>query len=85
MHIPYVPAVIGVSPSKPHIDHDNGPHAGNNGIYVSIYLSMYHLPRVCRTLVPEIRVHPEMLHVFRYIDVLTCVIYNCMHSTEQQG
>ena len=46
---------------------------------------MYHLPCVCYTLVPEIRVCPEMLHVFRYIDVLTCVIYNCMHSTEQQG
>ena len=45
---------------------------------------MYRLPRVCRTLAPEIRVHPEMLHVFLYIDVLTCVIYNCMHSTEQQ-
>ena len=51
--------------------------------YVSIY--MYHLPRVCRTLVPEIHVHPEMLHVFWYIDMLTCVIYNCMQSTEQQG
>ena len=34
---------------------------------------MYHLPRVCRTLVSEIRVRPEMLRVFRYIDVLTCV------------
>ena len=45
---------------------------------------MYHLPRVRRTLVPEIRVRPEMLCIFRYIDVLTCVIYNCMHSTEQQ-
>ena len=38
---------------------------------------MYHLPCVCRTLVPEIRVHPEILHVFRYIDMLMCVIYNC--------
>ena len=28
-------------------------------------------------LAPEIRVRPEMLHVFRYIDMLTCVIYNC--------
>ena len=37
---------------------------------------MYHLPRVCRTLVPEIRVRPEILRVFQYIDVLTCVIYN---------
>ena len=46
---------------------------------------MYHLPRVFRTLVPEIRVRPEMLRVFRYIDLLTCMIYNCIHSTEQQG
>ena len=44
---------------------------------VSIYVSMYHLLRVCRTLVPEIRVCPEMLRVFRYINVITCVIYNC--------
>ena len=49
-----------------------------------MYLCMYHLPHVCRTLVPRIRVCPEMLRVFRYIDVLTCVIYNC-RSTEQQG
>ena len=60
-------------------------HARNNGIYVSIFLCLYHLPRVCHTLVPEIRLRPEMLRVFQYIDVLTCVIYNCMHSTEQQG
>ena len=45
---------------------------------------MYHLPRVCCTLVPEIRVRSGMLHVLWYIDLLTCVIYNCMHSTEQQ-
>ena len=45
---------------------------------------MYHLPHVCRTLVLEICVRPEMLRVFRYIDVVTYVIYNCMHSTEQQ-
>ena len=39
-------------------------------IYLSIYiLYIYHLPRVCRTLIPEIRVRPEMLRVFRYIDV----------------
>ena len=49
-----------------------------------IYVSMYHLPRICHTLVPEICVHPEILGVFRYIGVLTCMIYNCMHSTEQQ-
>ena len=42
---------------------------------------MYQLPRVCCTLVSEIRVRPEMLRVFRYIDVLMCVIYNL---TEQQ-
>ena len=61
--------------------------AWNNGIYmyVSIFLCMYHLPRVCHTLVPEIHVRPEIIHVFQYIDVLTCVIYNCMHSNEQQG
>ena len=49
---------------------------------------MYHLPHVCRTLVSEICVHPEILCVFQHIDVLTCMIYNCMHSTEdseQQG
>ena len=43
--------------------------------YTRMYV--YHLPRICRTLVPEIRVCPEMLRVFRYIDVLTCVNYNC--------
>ena len=53
-------------------------------IYLSIYLCLYHLPCICRTMVPEIHVHPKMLLVFRYIDVLVCVIYNCMHSTEQQ-
>ena len=50
-------------------------------MYACMYLS---LPRICRTLVPKICVCPEMLRVFQYIDVLTCVIYNCMHSTEQQ-
>ena len=56
-----------------------------HGIIVSEYLSMYHLPRICCTLVPENRVRPEILCVFQYIDVLTCVIYNCMYSTEQHG
>ena len=46
--------VIGASLSEPHIDCDNNPRARNNGMYVSIYVSFY--PRVCRTLVPEIRV-----------------------------
>ena len=71
---------IGTSMSEPHIDHDNSPCVQNNGIYVS----MYHLPHACRTLVPKICVRPEMLCVFWYIDVLTCVIHNYMHSTEQQ-
>ena len=26
---------------------------------------MYHLPRICRTLVPEICVHPEMLRILK--------------------
>ena len=41
-----------------------------------VWRARLHLPRVCRTLVPEIRARPEMLRVIRYIDVLTCVIYN---------
>ena len=28
-------------------------------IYVSIYLPMYQLPRICRTLVPEIHVRSD--------------------------
>ena len=67
--------------SEPHIDLDNSPHAWKNGVYVS----MYHLLPIWRILAPKIRVCHEMLRVFRYINVLTCVIYNCMHSTEQQG
>ena len=61
--------IIGASLSEPHIDCDNGPRAWNNGMSVSMYLCLYHLPSVCCTLVPEIRVHPEMLRVFWYIDV----------------
>ena len=53
-------------------------------MYLCIYLCIIY-SCICRTLFPEIRVRPEMLQVFRYIDMLTCVIYNCMHSTEQQG
>ena len=70
--------VIGASLSKPHIDHDNSPCVQNNAIYLSVYLSVYHLPRVCHTLVPEIRVRPEVLRVFQYIDMLMCVVYNCI-------
>ena len=50
-----------------------------------MYVCMYHLLRTCRTLIPKILVRPEMLRVFWYIDMLMCVIYNCTHSTEQQG
>ena len=60
-----------MSLSEPHIDRDNSPH-----MYVSNIFT-----HVCRTLVPEICVGPEMLCVFWYIDVLTCVIHIC----EQQG
>ena len=39
--------IIGASLSKPH---DNGPR-----------VRIYHLPHICRTLVPKIRVCPEIL------------------------
>ena len=78
-----------MSLSKPHIDHDNGPHAQNNAIYlsihlsiyVSIYLSMYHLLIVF--VAPWFRVRPEMLCVFWYIEVLACMIYNCTLNCTQ--
>ena len=38
-----VPKFFGASLSEPH---DNGPRARNN----AIYLTMYHLPHVCRIL-----------------------------------
>ena len=77
VHVLCCKCIVGASLSKPHIDRDNSPRSRNNAIYLSIYLSMYHVPRVCRTPVHKICVRPEMLRVFRYIDVLTCVIYNC--------
>ena len=40
-------------------------------IMVCTYVSMYHLPRVCRTLDPKIRVRPEILRIFQYIELLT--------------
>ena len=64
--------------SKPEQVQVNRPCAQNNGIYVSIsthlsiYLSMYHLPCIFHTLGC-----PEMLRVFLYIDMLTCMIYIC--------
>ena len=63
--------IIEVSLSEPNIDRDNSLRAQNN---LSIHLCIIY-PSICRTLVPEICVRPEMLCVFRYIDVLMCVIY----------
>ena len=50
-------------------------------MYVYVCICMYVsniFTHVCCTLVPEIRVHvhPEMLRIFWYINVLTCMIYN---------
>ena len=61
---------------EPHVDHDNSPTHG-------IMVYVYHLPRVCRTLIPEICIRPEMLCVFWYIDMLTCVIYICIQLNSQ--
>ena len=47
---------------------------------------MYHLPRVCRTLVPEIRVRPEILRVFRYIESkMTAELLFCDVHIDQAG
>ena len=61
------------------------PRMQNNGIYmyVCMYLCLYHLPHVYCTLVPEICVCPDKLHVFRYIYMLTCVIYNCIRPNSK--
>ena len=87
--------IIGVRLSKFHIEWDNCPHAQNNGIYLSIYLSiclsvclsvcLLFIPRLSHPGLRKIRIHHKMLCVIHYIHMLTCVIYNCMHSTEQQG
>ena len=76
--------LIGASLTKHHIDHDNGPCAGNNNCG---YVYLYHLSHICRTLVPEIHVHHEMLHVFRYIDVVHVLLINVVvivMTSEQQ-
>ena len=39
----------------------------------------------CRTLVPEIRVRPEILRVFQYNNMLTCVIYGPVKTIRQVG
>ena len=64
-------SIIGASLNKPHIDRDSSPR-----VYVCMYYVSNIFTRVCRTLVPEIRVRPKILRVFQYIDVLTCMIYN---------
>ena len=46
-------------------------------------LNMYHLPHVCRTHVPEIHVHLEMIHVFQYISCL--IVKTPEHEPERQG
>ena len=51
---------------------------------VCIYLSMYHLPHICHTLVPKIRVHPKMLCLFLYIDVLMHVYDLQLHVRQGQ-
>ena len=52
------------------------------GIMVCIYLCMYQLPHVCRTLIPEICMYALKCSV--YSGILTCVVYNC-RLIEQQG
>ena len=75
--------VIGASLSEPNIDHDNGPCAWNNGIRI-IY-PVFVAPWFLRS------VYALKCSVYSgtYIDMLTCVIYNCMHLTavltDQQG
>ena len=73
MHYEFMNFEIKAHWGEPHIDHDKGSPTWNNG--TCIYISMYHLPHICCTLVPEICVRPEMLRAFQYIDVLTCMIY----------
>ena len=65
--------MIGTSLSKPYNDRDNSHVC----MYVCMYVLCIHVSNIfTHTPVPEIHVRPEMLHVFRYIDVLMCMIYN---------
>ena len=43
---------------------------------------MYHLPCIYCALVPKICVRHKMLHVFWYIDVLTCMITHRLNSKD---
>ena len=73
--------LIGVSLSKHHIGHDNGLCVGNNCGYVSLY----HLSCVCRTLVPESHVYPEMTCVFLYYWCGPRARLSSVMTPEQQG
>ena len=68
--------------SKPHINHDNGTRARKNDIYLSIYLCIIYPVFVAPWF---LRSCPEMLRVFWYINVLTCVIYNCRLTARTTG
>ena len=62
--------IIGVSLSKPYIDHDNGPCAGNNCEYVS-------LTSICCTLnVPNIHAHPENAPCIPVYWCGSCVLFS---------
>ena len=52
---------------KPEWAHDNGPRVRNNGLYLSVYVSI--TPRLSHPDSWDLHVRPEMLCVFRYIDV----------------
>ena len=69
---PVAITIIGASLSEPHIDRVCQPRTCREKLCG--YASIIH-PRLS-TLVAEIRVCHEILREFRYIDVLTCVIYN---------
>ena len=54
-----------MSLSEPHIDHDKRPRTGSNCyLYQGIYLCIIHL-----AFVTHIRVHPDMIRVFQYINM----------------
>ena len=50
--------------SEPHIDHDNGPRAQNNGIYLSIIYPMFVAPGFPRSV--------YALKCSMYSGILTC-------------
>ena len=76
------PGSLSVQTTSPDLETERA-RPNINDVRLSIFYSII-LPRVCRTLVPEICVCPEMLRVFQYIDMLMCVIYNCAYSKEDE-